>query len=141
DHSWRDRLPRVRAVVSCLAIHHLDGREKRELYRDLREHLVPGGALIIADLVAPTSERQRRQMADGWDEAVRRQSLESTGSHGAYEEFIAGESNIFRYPDPMDTPSTLPDHLRWLDEAGFDGANVYWARAGHAVYGATASDR
>jgi tRNA (cmo5U34)-methyltransferase len=35
----------------------------------------------------------------------------------------------------MDMPSTLREHLDWLDGAGFADVNVFWERAGHAVYG------
>jgi hypothetical protein len=44
-------------------------------------------------------------------------------------------SNLYDYPDPRDIPSTVPEHLQWLAEAGFGGVNVFWERAGHAIYG------
>src|SRR4051795_1600280 len=45
DRSWRAFPEPVRAFVSSLAIHHLDGPAKRQLYRDLAAALAPGGAL------------------------------------------------------------------------------------------------
>jgi SAM-dependent methyltransferase len=136
DFSWLEALPgRVRCFISSLVIHHLDGEEKRRLYRALRDRLEPGGAVLIADLVAPSSERERRFMGDRWDAEVQRQSRELSGSLEAYREFVADEWNWFRYPDPSDKPSSVPEHLAWLAEAGFEGVDVFWARAGHAVYG------
>jgi hypothetical protein len=35
----------------------------------------------------------------------------------------------------MDKPSTLPEQLRWMEEAGFEEVDVFWARAGHALLG------
>jgi tRNA (cmo5U34)-methyltransferase len=35
----------------------------------------------------------------------------------------------------MDMPSTVSEHIEWLTEAGFAGVDVFWLRAGHAVYG------
>ena len=35
----------------------------------------------------------------------------------------------------MDMPSAIPEHIDWLTAAGFVGTNVFWERAGHAVYG------
>ncbi|HEX6800269.1 MAG TPA: class I SAM-dependent methyltransferase [Ktedonobacterales bacterium] len=125
----------VRCFVSSLVIHHLDGAGKRALYRDLYAHLAPGGAVLIADLVAPRSEWERRYMASQWDAEVKRQSLEMTGSLATYQQFVDDHANIFHHPDPMDLPSSVPDHLQWLAEAGFVGANVFWERAGHAIYG------
>jgi tRNA (cmo5U34)-methyltransferase len=53
DGAWRRFDEPVRAFVSSLAIHHLDGEGKRTLYRDLAAALAPGGALVIADLIEP----------------------------------------------------------------------------------------
>jgi hypothetical protein len=39
--------------VSALAIHHLDGPAKADLYRRAAEALAPGGRLVVADLVVP----------------------------------------------------------------------------------------
>lgn len=138
DRSWLMRIGgngQARLFVSSLVIHHLDAAGKRQLYRDLYDHLEDGGAALIADLMAPRSERERRYVARGWDAEVERQSLALTGSPDAYQEFIDDHSNWYTYPDPMDTPSTVPEHLAWLEDACFAGANVFWARAGHAVYG------
>lgn len=134
--SWLAAIPDdVRCFVSSLVIHHLDDEGKRALYRDLFAHLAPGGGVLIADLVAPRSERERRYLAEQWDAEVKRQSLEMTGSLDVYQQFVDDRSNIFHYPDPMDMPSSVPEHLQWLAETGFEGANVFWERAGHAVYG------
>lgn len=126
----------VRCVVSSLVIHHLDGPGKQALYRRLFERLEPGGALLICDIVEATGPWGRQHMARAWDEEVARQSLELAGDRSVEERFRADKWNLFHYPDPeVDKPSTLPEHLRWLDEAGFDGVDAFWVRAGHAVYG------
>jgi tRNA (cmo5U34)-methyltransferase len=136
DDDWRTAVGNdVRCFVSSLVVHHLSGDGKRQLYRDLFAQLEPGGAVLIADLVAPRSERQRRFMARGWDAEVRRQSLAFTGSLEAFDEFVRDKSNWFDFPDPMDMPSSIPDHLAWLADAGFTATDVFWARAGHALYG------
>ena len=43
--------------------------------------------------------------------------------------------NTFRHPDPMDMPSGLYAQLGWLSQAGFDCVDVYWLKAGHAIFG------
>ncbi len=136
DPSWLMGIGRdARCFVSSLVIHHLDAAGKQALYRDLHAHLDDGGAALIADIVAPRSEWERRYMARQWEAEVRRQSLAMTGSLQTYQQFIDDQWNLYEYPDPMDMPSTAPDHLRWLAEAGFDAVNVFWERAGHAIYG------
>jgi tRNA (cmo5U34)-methyltransferase len=137
DNRWLDAIIEpVRCFVSCLVIHHLDGPGKQALFSRLYRHLEPSGALLIADVVEPTSAWGRRMMARRYDDAVRRQSLAFTGNLAVYEQFQADHWNIFAYPDPeLDKPSTVPEQLRWLTDAGFTGADVFWATAGHALFG------
>lgn len=40
-------------VVSALAVHHLDGDGKRDLFRRVADALAPGGRFILADVVVP----------------------------------------------------------------------------------------
>lgn len=137
DRSWRTFSEPVRAFVSSLAIHHLDGPAKRQLYRDLAAALAPGGALVIADLVLPATPAAQALAAKAWDDAVRRRSLELSGGLGPYERFLDMRWNLWAEtePDPIDQPSTLLDQLRWLEEAGLNHVDVCWMKAGHAVFG------
>ena len=137
DDAWLDAITEpVRCFVSCLVIHHLDGPGKQALFANLYRHLEPGGALLIADIVAPTSAWGWRMMARAYNESVRRQSLAFTGTLAIFEQFEADHWNIFRYPDPdFDKPSTVPEQLGWLTEAGFTGVDVFWEIAGHALFG------
>jgi tRNA (cmo5U34)-methyltransferase len=140
DRSWRfrDQFPEpVRAFVSSLAIHHLDGPAKRRLFQDLAAALAPGGALVIADLVLPATPAAHALAAKAWDDAVRRRSLELSGGLGPYEKFRGERWNLWAdpEPDPIDQPSPLLDQLRWLEEAGLAGVDVCWMKAGHAVFG------
>lgn len=125
----------VDCFVSSLVIHHLDGPGKQRLFRQLHGALEPRGALLIADLLQPTSEIERRYMARSWEAEVRRQSLEIGGDLRAYQYFVDSEWNYYDYPDPFDKPSPLPDQLDWLRGAGFIGVDAFWVKAGHAVYG------
>ena len=45
-NDWRELPFPVHAVVSSLAIHHLDGSEKQALFKDMASLLMPGGSLI-----------------------------------------------------------------------------------------------
>ena len=132
---WRAFPWPVRAVVSSLAIHHLDGDQKRELYRDLYRLIDPGGSLIIADLIQPAHPAGVQVAAQAWDEAVRQATLAREGNASAFEVFQRDQWNIYHYPDPMDKPSGLYEQLRWLEEAGFGAVDMSWLKAGHAIYG------
>ena len=137
DASWRVFSEPVRAFVSSLAIHHLDGEGKRRLYRDLAAALAPGGAVVIADLVLPATPAAQALAAAAWDESVRRRSLALAGDLEPYQRFVDLRWNLWAEtePDPVDHPSPLFAQLRWLEEAGLAGVDVYWMKAGHAVFG------
>ena len=40
-------------VVSALAVHHLDAREKAALFRRVAQRLTPGGRFVLADVIVP----------------------------------------------------------------------------------------
>jgi tRNA (cmo5U34)-methyltransferase len=139
DPDWIDELPDdLRCVVSSLVIHHLDGPGKQGLFRALFGKLAPGGALLINDVMEAASDRSRRHWARAWNEDVQRQSFALGGDGSAYEQFVADKWNFYEYPDPddeIDHPSTVIEQLDWLREAGFTGVDVWWARAGHVLFG------
>jgi tRNA (cmo5U34)-methyltransferase len=133
----RDLPAGLHAALSSLAIHHLEAAGKRRLFAEVTRALRPGGALLVADLVEPTSAAARELAAREHDEAVRRRSLERFGDLRAFERFRELGWNLWRdeTPDPEDRPSPLMDQLRWLEEAGCAGVDCWWAAAGHAVFG------
>lgn len=137
---WRDGPAQYHAVLSSLAIHHLDAAGKQALYADVYQMLLPGGVFLIADLVLPVGVHALAVAADEWDAAVRQRAMELDGTLNAYDFFTREGWNYFRYPDPMDMPSPLSDHLRWLEAAGYQDLNVFWVNAGHAIWGGRRPD-
>lgn len=87
------------AVVSALAIHHLEDGRKRELFAEVHRLLAPGGVFANLDLVrsatAQLHERFRNEI-------------------GRVED------------DPSDRLAGLADQLSWLGEAGFDGVDCHF---------------
>jgi tRNA (cmo5U34)-methyltransferase len=136
DDAWISSLPGgVRCFLSSIVLHHLDDATRWRLFRNLFRRLEPGGALLMADVIAPASDAERAYAADLWDAEVKRQAQEMTNSLLAFDQFDGDQWNWYRYPDPGDKPSKLLDQLKWLEEVGFVGVSVFWLRAGHAVFG------
>ena len=134
---WR-RFPwPVRAFVSSLAVHHLDGPGKQKLFRDIAAALAPGGALVIADLIEPETALGREVAARAWDDAVRARARELDGDEKAFVFFRDDSWNYYRdpSPDPIDQPSALLEQLKWLEAAGLEAVDVHWLKAGHAIFG------
>jgi tRNA (cmo5U34)-methyltransferase len=140
DQSWRvdifglDRT--VQAVVSALAIHYLDGEGKKVLFKDVYAMLALGGAFIVADMIEPATTTGREVAADALDEVVRKQALELDGNTAALDFFLGEGWNTYRYfdPDDLDHPSPLFDQLKWLEQAGFQGIDLHFMQAGHALF-------
>jgi tRNA (cmo5U34)-methyltransferase len=84
------------AIVSGLAIHHLEHDRKRSLFAEAHHLLAPRGVFLNLDLAAsPTPELHRR-----FREAI-----------GRTED------------DPSDRLAPLEDQLAWLREAGFESVD------------------
>jgi tRNA (cmo5U34)-methyltransferase len=99
------------AVVSALAIHHLDDAGKRDLFARVRAALPPGGVFVNAEQVAgPTPCFDRRYRA--WHEAAARAA-------GTDDAEWAGALERMTHDQCADVES----QLRWLREAGFDAAD------------------
>ena len=135
DDGWRRMQERPRIVVSSLAVHHLDGAGKRKLFGDLHALLAPGGAFILADIMRPTSPTGFAVAAEAYERAVAERSLRERGDLSMLDKLRELKWNYFRHPDDdsIDQPSSVAEHLRWLEEAGFRGVDVFWAVAGHAI--------
>ncbi|RLQ03945.1 class I SAM-dependent methyltransferase [Micromonospora sp. BL1] len=120
-----DPLPagRYDAVVSALAIHHLDDSGKRALYRRAADALVPGGVFVNAEQVAgPTSALDRR-----YDEVWTARITEL----GSDAEEIAGARERMRH----DRPAPVADQCRWLAEAGLVDVDCFFKEWRFAVFG------
>ncbi|HEX4215048.1 MAG TPA: class I SAM-dependent methyltransferase [Candidatus Dormibacteraeota bacterium] len=143
EGGWRVRWNGCRAIVSSLAVHHLDAGGKQDLFRGIEPMLAPGGLFALVDVIQPASDASRRIAAAAWDEQVRARSLERLGDLSAFEAFQRMRWNCYAddaEDDPLDKPSTIIEQLTWLVQAGFEGVDLLFARAGHAVmvgYGAS----
>ncbi|KXK60207.1 methyltransferase [Micromonospora rosaria] len=114
------------AVVSALAIHHLDDAGKRELYRRVRGVLRPGGVFVNAEQVAgPTPALDRR-----YHEVWLRQ-ITALGSDAA--EIAAAEERM-----AYDRPAPVGAQCRWLAEAGFVDVDCHFKAWRFAVFGGVA---
>ena len=137
DRTWPQVEFPIQAVVSSLAIHHLEGLEKLALFQEVHNLLAPGGVFLIADIVEPANPMGCDVAAKEWDAAVRERALELDGNMEGFAAFERMRWNTYRYFDPedIDKPSRLLDQLKWLEQAGFADVDVHWMRAGHAIFG------
>jgi tRNA (cmo5U34)-methyltransferase len=131
---WWETLFGADVVVSALTLHHLNAAKTQYVYKAVADRLSPRGALLIADLTAPSHPAGRTLAADGWDRHARAQAA-SLGTPELFDRFEAAQWNLYRHPDPGDHPAALFHHLVWLRHAGFAAVDCWWMCAGHAVFG------
>jgi tRNA (cmo5U34)-methyltransferase len=135
---WRGLQPAPDAICSSLAVHHLDGEGKRQLFKDLHAALRPGGIFVLADLIRPDSAAGWRIAAEDWDRAVAERSLQIYDDDRAQRKFAELRWNYYWWPDDntIDHPSSVAEHVAWLAEAGFAAIELHWLQAGHAIFSA-----
>jgi tRNA (cmo5U34)-methyltransferase len=113
------------AVVSALAIHHLDDAAKRDLFARAHDALEPGGVFVNAEQVlGPTPALDARCL-----EWHRRESA----ALGATDEEWAAALQRMAH----DRCSTVEDQLTWLRDAGFTDVDCAFRDGRFAVLSAT----
>jgi tRNA (cmo5U34)-methyltransferase len=104
EHDLADPLPalgRFDAVVSSMAIHHLEHERKRSLYAEVFELLEPGGVFANFEHVAAPSER-------------------------LHVAFYAAIGEPMEDEDPSDRLLDVESQLAWLRDIGFVDVDCYW---------------
>jgi len=103
-HDLAEPLPalgRFDAVVSSMAIHHLEHERKRSLYGEVFDVLEPGGVFANFEHVASPTRRLHRA-------------------------FFAAIDEPLEHEDPSDRLLDVESQLGWLRELGFDDVDCYW---------------
>ncbi|MFH1215153.1 MAG: class I SAM-dependent methyltransferase [Pseudomonadota bacterium] len=125
DYTKREMPGKFDAIISSLSIHHLDGSDKKTLFGNCYQSLVPGGIFINADQVAgetPDIEKTYRQK---W--------LAEAGNNGATEDELKAALERMK----EDKMSTLSYQLTCLKEAGFSDVNCWYRNDSFVVFSGT----
>jgi len=103
-HDLAEPLPaldRFDAVVSSMAIHHLEHERKRTLYGEVFDLLEPGGLFANFEHVASPTER-------------------------LHLAFFAAIDEPLENEDPSDRLLDVETQLGWLRARGYDDVDCYW---------------
>jgi tRNA (cmo5U34)-methyltransferase len=104
EHDLTQPLPalgRFDAVVSSMAIHHLEHERKRLLYGEVFDLLEPGGVFANFEHVA-------------------------SATHRLHLAFFAAIGEPIENEDRSDRLLGVETQLRWLRQLGFDDVDCYW---------------
>ncbi len=109
------------AIVSALAIHHLEDHGKRHVFAEVLRILRPGGIFVNSEHVlgpTPSLDAEYRR----WHESEARTAGIDDNEWAAAEDRMTA-----------DHLSPLPDQLEWLAEAGFEDVDCLFKDRGYAV--------
>ena len=104
QHDLAEPLPALGhfdAVVSSMAIHHLEHDRKRSLYGEVFDLLEPGGVFANFEHVA-------------------------SPTHRLHLAFFAAIGEPLEDEDPSDRLIDIESQLAWLRELGFGDVDCYW---------------
>lgn len=115
---------KVDAVVSSLALHHLENdAEKRKFQLKAFGALDPGGCFINADIILASDEKHQSISLEKWKEFNMR--------HLTPDQI---KDRQHKY-ETEDRPAVLMSELNNLKEIGYKNVDVYWKYYNFAVYG------
>jgi tRNA (cmo5U34)-methyltransferase len=119
----RDALPDgpFDAVVSALAIHHLEDADKRELFARVHQALRPGGVFVNAEHVSGPGRWLTGHYRSMWCAACR--------AVGASEQEIADAEGRMRSDRCVDVAT----QLAWMGEAGLRDCDCFFKQLHFAV--------
>jgi trans-aconitate methyltransferase len=126
DSRWIDTLPHrsFHAVLTTTAMHCLATDRLGELYREIRQVLVPQGIFVNADQMPDNGRPELADDGHHWQEWWREVAADQTlGPLMAARRPVPSED---RYPP-------VSAHLTMLKTAGFDEACVLWRRDDQAA--------
>jgi SAM-dependent methyltransferase len=133
DAAWHGELldGSFDAVISGLAIHHLDSARKRELFAEVFGLLAPGGMFLNMDVV----------VVDGplhglFDEEMAALAIAHEHEQGGGRSDEEVERELL-CDDSDDRPDRADSQLEWLRAAGFTDVELHFKWAEAAVFGAT----
>jgi tRNA (cmo5U34)-methyltransferase len=125
--AWPVAIPRpVDAVISSLAVHHLNDARKQTLFAEIAAQLAPGGWYLNYDPVRPPDpvvEEAWLRAGDRRDPAAAQRR-----AHRTPEE-------QFRYDNHVRYMIPLEPQLAFLRAAGFEGIDVFWKDLDFVIYG------
>ena len=110
-------------AVSAMSIHHLSDPEKKALFDLIHSRLNPSGAFIHADLIKGKTDKIDSAFIDTWKTHIKGCGFSSDALEQLWERMA------------QDRPAKLSDQLAWMNQAGFEGVDLFFEYNNFAVYG------
>ncbi|MEI6477596.1 MAG: class I SAM-dependent methyltransferase [bacterium] len=107
--------------VAVLSVHHLNEPQKQVLFKILSDCLMPGGILVIGDIVTFDNPGIAALRLEEWKQHLMKNLGEEQGKYW-FENHLE-----------EDLPSSVTRQISWLQQAGFTKVQASWEYMNYAV--------
>ncbi len=122
DYSAIELSEKFDIIISALSIHHLTGKRKKALFKNIFNHLDHGGIFINADQVQGETAEIESKYRKVWLKQVQEKGVSQKELAAAIERM------------KEDKMSTLSSQLLWLKEAEFEEVTCWYQNYSFAVF-------
>lgn len=127
DFTKTEMTEKYDAIVSSLALHHIpNDKEKQDMYKAIYEALNINGVFYNADVIQGNSTYNEQL-----NNKIAEQDMLDNGI--TQEEIIEHKGKR----DANDIPTTTYNHIKMLENVGFQEIDVIWKYYANVVYGGT----
>lgn len=113
-------------IISGLAIHHLDDRQKQKIFASIFQALKPGGIFLDRDIVLGATPILTQQYEQLWRDYISSNGEDSDRWFNNYLE--------------QDIPTSVEKQIQWLKEVGFVDVSCHWRYLNFAIFGGRKSN-
>ncbi|MDD5644793.1 MAG: methyltransferase domain-containing protein [bacterium] len=111
------------AIISSLALHHLDTKNKKSFYRRIYNALPKDGVFYIADVVLSPNSYLSKAYIEQWKKFMLKNITREQ------------VNNVLKNHKEQDKPAELLSEIDLLRKTGFREIDVIWKKYNFAVYG------
>lgn len=110
------------ACVAVLSVHHLNQKEKQQLFSKIFNSLSEKGIFVIGDMIIGDSEKETNQIEGEWEKHL----IRKLGKKEA--------ENWMKIYRKEDIPDSINNQLQWFRKAGFSEVKCGWNKLNCAVF-------
>jgi len=119
----KDFKPRKKydACVAVLSVHHLDSKQKQQLFKNVFNSLKKGGIFVIGDIIKFDTQKETRRKEKKWKYFLIKNLGQKEGSYW------------FKNYQEEDLPDSISNQVKWLKLASFIKVKTLWKHMNYAV--------
>jgi tRNA (cmo5U34)-methyltransferase len=110
------------ACVAVLSIHHLNSKQKSELFKKIFNSLKRNGIFVIGDIINFDTKKETKEKEQEWKNFLEKNLIKKEAQYW------------FDNYKKEDLPDSVNKQLKWLKDAGFKETGCSWQFMNYAVF-------